>query len=77
MKLRAVGVTITGANVTGDIADASKGAAIIAHQNGAGPHERANRRTSLAVPADAWPTDTFLGDRKMMFFNDEPVQILH
>ncbi len=32
LKLRAAGVTITGANVTGDIADASKGAAIIAHQ---------------------------------------------
>ena len=31
-KLRAAGVTITGANVAGDIADATKGAAIIAQQ---------------------------------------------
>ena len=75
-KLRAAGVTITGANVTGDIADASKGAAIIAQQ------AVLDRMSGLsanqpAAPADAWPTDTFLGDRKTLWFNDESVDILH
>ncbi len=76
IKLHDFGVTITGANVTGDIADASKGAAIIAHQN---VLDRMSAPTGekSPFPADAWPTDTFLGDRKVMFFNDEPVQILH
>ena len=31
--MRKIGVTITGANVTGDIADAGQGAQIIAHEN--------------------------------------------
>ncbi|HUO30916.1 MAG TPA: MBL fold metallo-hydrolase [Bryobacteraceae bacterium] len=76
IKLHDFGVTITGANVTGDIADASKGAAIIAHQN---VLDRMSAPTGekSPFPADAWPTDTFLGDRKVMFFNDEPIQILH
>jgi cyclase len=76
LKLRAAGVTITGANVTGDIADASKGAAIIAHQH---VLDRMSEPSGVksAVPADAWPTDTFLGDRKTMFFNEEPIEIDH
>ena len=76
VKLRAAGVTITGANVTGDIADASKGAAIIAHQ-AVLDRMSAQSGNQPAVPADAWPTDTFLGDRKTLLFNDEPVEILH
>ncbi len=76
MKLRAAGVTITGANVTGDIADASKGAAIIAHQ-AVLDRMSAQSGNQPAVSADAWPTDTFLGDRKTLLFNEEPVEILH
>jgi cyclase len=77
-KLRAAGTTITGANVTGDISDASKGAAIIAHQNVLDRMSASiPNKTTTVAPADAWPTDTFLGDRKTMWFNDEPVDILH
>jgi glyoxylase-like metal-dependent hydrolase (beta-lactamase superfamily II) len=76
MKLRAAGVTITGANVTGDIADASKGAAIIAHQ-AVLDRMSAQSGNQPAAPADAWPTDTFLGDRKTLWFNDESVDITH
>jgi cyclase len=80
-KLRAAGVTITGANVTGDISDASKGAAIIAHQNildrmSASIPNKAGG-TTTAAPVGAWPTDTFLGDRKTLWFNDESVDITH
>ena len=80
-KLRAAGVTITGANVTRDIADASNGAAIIAHQAILDRMSSASTGPSgeslPAAPSGAWPTDTFLGDRKTLFFNDEPVEILH
>jgi glyoxylase-like metal-dependent hydrolase (beta-lactamase superfamily II) len=76
IKLRAAGVTITGANVTGDIADASKGAAIIAHQAVLDRMSGQDGKQA-AVSADAWPTDTFLGDRKTLWFDDEPVEILH
>jgi cyclase len=76
MKLRAAGVTITGANVTGDIADASRGAAIIAHQ-AVQDRMSAPDGNQPAAPANAWPTDTFLGDRKTLWFNDEPVDIMH
>ena len=62
-KLRAAGVTITGANVTGDIADASRGAAIIAQQ-AVQDRMSAPDGNQPAAPADSWPTDTFLGDRK-------------
>jgi glyoxylase-like metal-dependent hydrolase (beta-lactamase superfamily II) len=75
-KLRAAGVTITGANVTGDIADASKGAAILAHQ-AVLDRMSAPTGTQASAPVGAWPTDTFLGDRKTLFFNDEPVEIVH
>ena len=76
IKLRAAGVTITGANVTGDIADASKGAAIIAHQAVLDRMSGQDGKQA-ADSADAWPTDTFLGDRKTLWFDDEPVEILH
>jgi glyoxylase-like metal-dependent hydrolase (beta-lactamase superfamily II) len=75
-KLRAAGVTITGANVTGDIADASKGAAIIAHQ-AVLDRMSAQSGNQPAAPTGAWPTDTFLGDRKTLWFNDESVDITH
>jgi cyclase len=75
-KLRGAGVTITGANVTGDIADASKGAAIIAHQ---AILDRMSAPSGSQPPATAgsWPTDTFTGDRKDLYFNDEPIEIIH
>jgi cyclase len=75
-KLRAAGVTITGANVTGDIADASKGAAIIAHQAVLDRMSMASGNQP-AAPTGAWPTDTFLGDRKTLWFNDESIDITH
>jgi cyclase len=75
-KVRAAGITITGANVTGDIADASKGAAIIAHQ-AVLDRMSAPDGNQPAAPAGAWPTDTFLGNRKTMFFNEEPIEIDH
>jgi cyclase len=72
--LRKIGVTITGANVTGDIADAGQGAQIIAHEN---VLDRLSAPTGqkAAAPAGAWPTDTYVSGQKEVFFNEEPVEV--
>ena len=72
--LRKIGVTITGANVTGDIADAGQGAQIIAHENVLDRMSAPTGRKA-AAPADAWPTDTYVSGQKEVFFNEEPVEV--
>jgi glyoxylase-like metal-dependent hydrolase (beta-lactamase superfamily II) len=67
------GSTIAGGNVSGTIADASEGAAVVAQEN-------VLLRMSGAEPAPpfaAWPTDTFIGGHKDLFFNGEAIQIVH
>ena len=75
-NLRRAGSTIAGGNVTLDIADAAVGAQILAHDNvlrrlSSPPAGRA------AAPVGAWPTSTFTGEEKKLFFNGEGIQILH
>ena len=72
--IRRAGVTITGANVAGDIADATQGAQIIAHEN------TLNRMSAptgkqAAFPFGFWPTATYVTGQKDLFFNDEGIQI--
>jgi glyoxylase-like metal-dependent hydrolase (beta-lactamase superfamily II) len=67
--IRKAGSTIAGGNVAGDIQDAAEGAQIIAHDN-------VLKRMSNK-PADSWPTSTFLGDEKKLFFNGEGIAIIH
>jgi glyoxylase-like metal-dependent hydrolase (beta-lactamase superfamily II) len=73
--LRKAGSTITGGNVSADIRDSAEGAQIIAHQN------VLNRMSATkgpdSVPSKAWPTDTFVGDEKDVFFNGEGIQVIH
>ena len=76
--LRRSGATFTGGNVAGNIADASEGAAILAHE------AVLQRMTSGAegatpAPADAQPTDTYYTDTMKLshFFNGEGVQLIH
>ena len=67
------GSTIAGGNVSGAIADASEGAAVIAHENvltrmsGQDP----------APPFEAWPTVTLFQPQKDIYFNGEAVKIEH
>jgi len=70
--VRKAGVTITGANVTGDIADAGQGAQIIAHENVLNRMSAPTGQKSL-MPFNAWPTDTYVSGQKEVFFNEEPV----
>jgi glyoxylase-like metal-dependent hydrolase (beta-lactamase superfamily II) len=67
------GSTIAGGNVSGAIADASEGAAVIAHEN------VLTRMSAQDPPApfEAWPTVTLFQPQKDIYFNGEAVQILH
>ncbi|HEV3333792.1 MAG TPA: MBL fold metallo-hydrolase [Bryobacteraceae bacterium] len=75
-KIGTAGSAIAGGNFAGDIADAGVGANIIAHIN-------VLNRISMpsgnqpAPPAKAWPTDTYLSNKKKIFFNGEAIEIIH
>jgi glyoxylase-like metal-dependent hydrolase (beta-lactamase superfamily II) len=71
--IAASGVTYTGGNVAGTIADSSDGAAVLAHEN------VLNRMVSLDLPFGALPTETFFTNEYKVstFFNEEGVQIVH
>ena len=67
------GSTIAGGNVSGAIADAGEGAAVIAHEN-------VLVRMSggeTPPPFAAWPTVTLFMPQKDLYFNGEPIEILH
>ena len=70
------GTTITGANVTNDIKDSRDGAQILAHENVL-TRMSAPTGTKSPTPTDAWPTDTFLGNLKPLYFNGESIEIIH
>jgi cyclase len=67
------GITYTGGNVAGTIADSAEGAAILAHEN------VLNRMVQADLPFASLPTETFFTpDYKLStFFNDEGIQIIH
>ena len=76
-NIRKAGSTIAGGNVSFDIQDAAQGAQIIAHDN---VLKRMSARPAAGqspIPAAAWPTSTFVGDDKKLFFNGEGIHILH
>lgn len=72
-RIASAGSTIAGGNVSGAIADAGVGAAVIAHEN------VLVRMSSQPepLPFEAWPTDTYFVPRKDLYFNGEAVQIMH
>ena len=75
--IRKAGVTITGANVTGNLTDAAVGAQILAYLNVLN-RMSAPTGTQAPTPTGAWPTDTeFIREHKDLFFNDEPIQMIH
>ena len=75
-SIRKAGVTITGANVTGNISDARDGAQVIAHDN---VLYRMSAPTGIQPPepAGAWPTQTFLKGKKDLYFNDEAIETMY
>jgi glyoxylase-like metal-dependent hydrolase (beta-lactamase superfamily II) len=77
-KLRNAGPTFTGGNVTGNIADATEGAAILAHENVLTRLSHA-AEGQPSVPADALPTDAYFVDfyKLSHYFNGEGIQLFH
>ncbi len=73
--MRLAGTTITGANVTNDIRDSRDGAQILAHENVLDRMSAPSGKKS-PTPTGAWPTDTFAGKEKTLFFNGEGIEII-
>ena len=74
--VRKAGLTYVGANVTGNLTDAGVGAQILAQDN---VLKRMSAPTGKQAPTPfgSWPTETFLSGRKQLFFNGEPIEIIH
>jgi glyoxylase-like metal-dependent hydrolase (beta-lactamase superfamily II) len=77
-KLRNAGHTFTGGNVAGNIADATEGAAILAHENVLSRMAH-GVEGQPSLPADALPTDAYFVDfyKLSHYFNGEGVQLFH
>jgi glyoxylase-like metal-dependent hydrolase (beta-lactamase superfamily II) len=76
-KISRAGKTFTGGNITGTIADAGEGAAIIAHNNVLA--RMTDGESGPPAPTAAQPTETFEREsfKLSQFFNGEGVQLLH
>jgi len=74
-KIFLAGSTIAGGNFTQDIKDAGIGANIIAHE--AVLNRMSAATGAQAIPAKAWPSDTYFTKEKKLFFNGEAVLITH
>jgi len=74
--VRKAGLTYVGANVTGNLTDAGVGAQIYAQDN---VLKRMSAPTGVqaAIPFGSWPTQTYLSGRRQMFFNSEPIEMIH
>jgi len=70
------GNTITGGDVADDIRGLDQGAAIIAHRRVLDRMSAPDGNQPAAAFA-ALPTDVYSGKRKDLYFNDEPVVLLH
>jgi glyoxylase-like metal-dependent hydrolase (beta-lactamase superfamily II) len=71
------GSTATGGNVVGNIgADATRRAAIVAHENVL-TRISAPTGAQAVTPFALWPTDVFFTAQKDLLFNGEAVQLLH
>jgi cyclase len=75
VNLRAAGTTVSGGNMAGAIRDSGVGAAIIAHENVL--LRLSSDKTPQALPSGGWPTSTFFGSKKELFFNGEGIEIIH
>jgi glyoxylase-like metal-dependent hydrolase (beta-lactamase superfamily II) len=75
VNLRAAGTTVTGGNVAGTISDSAVGALIIAHENVL--NHLSTATGAQATPSSGWPTNTYFGEKKEMFYNGEGIEIMH
>ena len=73
VKLRAAGQdpSLVGSFFSMQFSDAGVGATIIAQQN------TETHMVQAKLPADGWPSDTFLDDRRRKYHNGNDVEIFH
>jgi cyclase len=74
-NLRAAGTTVSGGNMAGAIRDSGVGAAIVAHENVLARLSSATGEQ--ATPSGGWPTSTFFGSKKELYYNGEGIEIIH
>jgi cyclase len=74
-NLRLAGATVSGGNMAGAIRDSGVGAAIIAHENVLNHLSTATGPGALS--SDGWPTDTFFGKKKELYFGGQGIEIIH
>jgi len=74
--IRKAGVTVAGANVASDLTDAAAGAQVFAQDNVL-KRMSAPAGGQAAAPFGSWPTLTYLSGRKQMYFNGEPIEMIH
>jgi cyclase len=74
-NLRLAGATVSGGNMAGAIRDSGVGAAIIAHENVL--NHLSSATGPQALPSDGWPTYTFFGKKKELYFNGQGIEIIH
>ncbi|MBN1239769.1 MAG: MBL fold metallo-hydrolase [Gammaproteobacteria bacterium] len=74
-NLRLAGATVAGGNMLGAITDSGVGAQIVAHENVL--FRLSSATGDQAVSSDGWPTTTFFGDKKQLFFNGEGIEVIH
>jgi len=76
--IRKAGSTIVGGNVSFELSGAGEGATVIAHEK---LLNRVSAPTGASkqplIPADGWPTSTFFGDSKKVYFNGEGIEVIH
>jgi cyclase len=68
------GATVGGGTIGAAFTPA--GASILAHENVLA-RMSAPTGSQSPMPTEAWPTNTYFGDRKELFFNGEAIEILH
>ena len=78
VKLHAAGEdpSLYGSFFSGQFADAGRGATIIGHQN-VQNRMSAGAGKAGALPAEGWPTDTFVEGRRRKYHNNEGIDIFY
>ena len=78
VAVRKAGATIAGGNVAFDIGSAaSEGALVIAHEKLLNRVSAPTGSKQPLIPAEGWPTSTFFGDEKKLYFNGEGIEVIH
>lgn len=77
LVIAAAGSTIAGGNVVGDIGASAGDQATVISTEEVLDRMSAPTGEKAPTPQGAWPTDTFTTPEKKLYFNGEPIEIIH